>query len=199
LAGLARAALTGLPRSRLATLAGLAGAAPAGLGGGGLAGAAPAGLGGGGLAGAALGGLRGAAAGRRPTGGGRGLSLARLGRPALAAAALERRTQLVGHVRRHRRGVALYLNAHGGQLGEQVLGRDPKLLGDFIDPWVAQPDLTSSFSLERRHGCSAASIHNALRSASTVAPTAAVSVVFRARWMLRRLTAVSRQAGCPHR
>jgi hypothetical protein len=40
--------------------------------------------------------------------------------------------------------VALYLHPHGGQLGEQVLVRDPKLLGNLIDPRVAQPDLTSS-------------------------------------------------------
>jgi hypothetical protein len=40
--------------------------------------------------------------------------------------------------------VALYLHPHGGQLGEEVLVRDPKLLGDFVNPRVAQPVLTSS-------------------------------------------------------
>src|SRR6266545_1899001 len=172
--GLARSRLAGLPRPRLAGLAGSR------------------------LAGAALGGLGGAAGGRRCARRSRGLSLTGLGRPALAAAALERGTQLLGDVRRHRRGVALYLHPHGGQLGEQVLVRDPKLLGNFVDPRVAQPDLTSSRSLERRLGA-AAGLPNALRSASMAPPTAAVSVTFNARWMLPRLSAASRQAGCPQR
>src|SRR5829696_6952724 len=116
-------------------------------------------------------------------------------------AATGRRTQLVGDVLAHGRRMALGLHPHGGQLGEQVLGRDPKLFGDLIHARVAQPDLTSLSSLER--GCRLVSATRSLntwfRSASTAALAAAVSVTFRARWMLRRRTAWSRQAACPHR
>jgi hypothetical protein len=96
------------------------------------------------LAGAALGGLGGAALGRRSARRRRGLPLTGLGRPALAATALDRGAQLLGHVRRHRRGMALDLNPHRGQLAQQVLVGDPELLGNFVDPRVAQPVLTSS-------------------------------------------------------
>ncbi len=60
------------------------------------------------------------------------------------ATASDRRTQLVRDLRRHRRGMALDLHTHAGQLREQVLGRDPQLLGKFVDARVAQPVLTSS-------------------------------------------------------
>jgi hypothetical protein len=115
------------------------------------------------------------------------------------AAATDRGAQPVGHVLRHGRRMALGLHPHGGQLGKQVLGRDPKLFGDLIYPRVAQPDLTSLSSLERDAGWPADPLHIRFRNASTAASAATVSVTFRARWMLRRRTAVSRQASCPHR
>ena len=120
----------------------------------------------------------------------------RAGRPAAC-----RRTQLVGHVLGHRRRMALGLHPHGGQLGKQVLGRDPKLFGDLIHPRVAQPDLTSSSSLEweGRLASATRSLNIRFFSASTAALAATVSVTFRARWMLRRRTAMSRHSGCPHR
>src|SRR5829696_4762967 len=114
-------------------------------------------------------------------------------------AATGRRTQLVGDVLAHGRRMALGLHPHGGQLGEQVLGRDPKLFGDLIHARVAQPDLTSLSSLERDAGWPADPLHIRFRNASTAASAATVSVTFRARWTLRRRTARSRQAGCPHR
>ena len=117
----------------------------------------------------------------------------------LAATAVDGRAQLVGDVLRHRRGMALGLHPHGGQLGEQVLGRDPKLFGDLIHPRVAQPDLTSLSSLERGAGWPADPLHIRFRKSSTAAAAATASVTFRARWTLRRRTAMSRQAGCPHR
>jgi hypothetical protein len=93
--------------------------------------------------------------------------------------------------------MALGLHPHGGQLGKQVLGRDPKLLGDLIHPRVAQPDLTSSSSLERECRLAGAtrSLNILFRNASTAALAATVSVTFNARWMLRRRTARSRQSG----
>jgi len=115
------------------------------------------------------------------------------------AAATDRGAQPVGHVLRHGRRMALGLHPHGGQLGEQVLGGDPKLLGDLIYPRVAQPDLTSLSSLERGAGWPADPLHIRFRNSSTAALAATVSVTFRARWMLRRRTAMSRQTGCPHR
>src|SRR5215211_7307917 len=199
--GLPRAGLAGagLPRTRLGGTrlpgTGLAGAR---LAGGGLVGPTLAGAGlprlrltATGLAGLALGGatLRGAWL---------ALVLPGLARPRRAAAT-DRRAQPVGHVLRHGRRMALGLHPHGGQLGKQVLGRDPKLFGDLIHPRVAQPDLTSSLSLERGAGWSVDPLHIRFRSASTAALAAAASVTFRARWMLRRRTAMSRQAGCPHR
>jgi hypothetical protein len=59
-------------------------------------------------------------AGATLRGAGVALVLAGLASPRLAAAA-GRRAQLVGDVLRHRRGMALGLHPHGGQLGEQVL------------------------------------------------------------------------------
>jgi len=115
------------------------------------------------------------------------------------AAATDRGAQPVGHVLRHGRRMALGLHPHGGQLGKQVLGRDPKLFGDLIYPRVAQPDLTSLSSLERGAGWPADPLHIRFRNSSTAALAATVSVTFRARWMLRRRTAMSRQTGCPHR
>jgi hypothetical protein len=91
--------------------------------------------------------------------------------------------------------MALGLHPHGGQLGKQVLGRDPKLLGDLIYPRVAQPDLTSSLSLEWGAGWPADPLDIRFRNASTAALAATVSVTFKARWMLRRRTARSRQSG----
>jgi hypothetical protein len=91
--------------------------------------------------------------------------------------------------------MALDLHPHGGQLGKQVLGRDPKLLGDLIYPRVAQPDLTSSLSLERGAGWPADPLDIRFRNASTAALAATASVTFKARWMLRRRTARSRQSG----
>jgi hypothetical protein len=90
-------------------------------------------------------GLAGAALGRR-LGGGR-----RTGRtlPRAAVTALGGRPQARRDVRRHRRGMALHLHAHGGQPGQEVLGRDPQLFGEFVDARVAQPVLTSSCSLDR--------------------------------------------------
>jgi hypothetical protein len=128
-------------------------------------------------------------------------------RPRALAAALGGRPQLRRDVRGHRRGMALHLHAHGGQLGEQVLGRHSKLFGEFVDTRVAQPVLTSSCSLDRgRCRPEASSVlspdrlathasRRALRAASTPGAPAA----FNARCTLRRLTARAVQAGSPHR
>jgi hypothetical protein len=59
--------------------------------------------------------------------------------------------------------------------------------------------LSRAYRLEPGTGWPADPLNTCFRNTSTAALAATVSVTFRARWMLRRRTAMSRQSGCPHR
>src|SRR5207247_10989805 len=125
-----------------------------------------------------------------------------------AVAAPGGRAQADGEGGGDRRGMARYLHTHGGEPGDQVLGRDPKLFGEFVDARGAQPVLTSSCSLDRGRSrpepswvvpsaglAAPAASRRALRAASTPGAPAA----FNARCTLRRLAACTVQTGFPHR